>query len=148
MLDHLQRQWRAAGHAPAAEAATLLAQFARALRTVGPGVVADEWETTAGRVATAQADALTGHADQHRRDAGLAQATPDNPTTDVDEHHTGRTTADLRTGDADHDTAAAGQKARLGSAFRPLHTVNPTFSHAPAPTTGQPAPTRRKGSTR
>ena len=60
MLDRVQRQWRSAGHAPAADAAALLAQAARALRTVAPVVAADELKATAKRAALADAESLSG----------------------------------------------------------------------------------------
>ncbi len=146
MLDRVQRQWRSAGHAPAADAAALLARAARALRAVAPGAVADELEATAERAARAEAERLSGNAGRQRRTADLDRAAPDSPATTVDEHDAGLATANGRTGRAEQDTAAAEQRRRLGRAFPPLRTLSP--ASPTLPTQSAPAPSPRKGRAR
>ena len=67
LLDRVQRQWRSAGHAPAADAATLLAQFARDLRGFAPDVVVDELEMAAHRAAADALAASRRRGGPHRR---------------------------------------------------------------------------------
>jgi hypothetical protein len=194
VLDRLQRQWRSAGHAPAADAAAVLANAARQLRahsvlrgpvtgtaTVRRGVnhandtdrpptsvsadtvdipiratlaaseiAAQGFDRAADAVRASQAAErhLTGQADQQHRSACDDQSLPDLPATTTNEHREGLTTGHVRRGRAEQDQAVADQQRRLGQAFRPLSTVTPVFSHSPNPGTSQPAPTRRRGSTR
>jgi hypothetical protein len=190
LLDRLQRQWRSAGHAPAADAAALLANSARQLRaesqlsgpdtetaTVRLGVhhptdpaspvvshdavdapvrtslagyelAAQGLDRAADTIRAAQAAErhLGGLADQQDRAGNLDQTVTDIPATPVDEHGDAMAAGRQRHGGAEHDHAAAGQQQRLGRAFPPLNTVNPTFTAGPATTT--PSTTQRKGKTR
>jgi hypothetical protein len=146
LLDRVQRQWRSAGHAPAADAATLLAQFARDLRGFAPDVVVAELEAAAHRAA---ADALTTRANAADRAGQFDRATPDDPTTAPDEHQAGVATATGRHSGAEHERAGADQQARLGRAFPPLRRIDPSTRPTPAAApAAQPGRTQRKGSIR
>ena len=146
LLDRVQRQWRSAGHAPAADAATLLAQFARDLRGFAADVVVDELVAAAHRGA---ADALTTRAAAADRAGQLDRATPDDPTTAADEHQVGVATATGRHSGAEHERAGADQQARLGRAFPPLRRIDPTTRPTPAAApAAQPGRAQRRGSIR
>jgi hypothetical protein len=145
LLDRVQRQWRSAGHAPAADAATLLAQFARDLRGLAPDVVVDQLEVAAHRAA---ADALAARADVMDRTVGLDRATSDDLTTTVDEHRSGVVAATAHHQSAEHDRAGAEQQARLGRAFPPLRRIDLNARPAPANAPATQATRQRKGSIR
>jgi hypothetical protein len=148
-LDQMQRQWRSSGNAPAADAAGLLAQYAREIRPAVPAVVVDELAAIAARAEQADRDALarglSGRAAAEQRDAQTARATPDHTATPLDEHTTGLITGTVVQGRADSDrAAAAAQGRRMSQAFTPLVTLDPLVAgKQPAQTVSAPIP--RKG---
>jgi hypothetical protein len=153
-LDRLQREWRAAGRVPAADAAGLLLQYADQARADAtlPAVVADQLAATAraGRdpVTEAVADNLNGHAAAERGQSELANGTPDLRATPVNEHATGLVTANVDEAAADHDTAGAAQRRRMAQTFPPLThvgAVNPIVADKQA---AHVVPTRQIGRTR
>ena len=152
ILDQMQRHWRSVGNAPAADAAGLLAQYAREIRPVVPAVIADELAATATRAEQAHRDAmarsLSGRAVTEQRDAQTARATPDNTATPPDEHTAGVITGTVVQGYADSDrAAAAAQGRRMSQAFTPLVTLDPLVAgKQPAQTVSGPTP--RKGRNR
>ncbi len=141
-LDRLQREWRAAGMAPAADAAELLGQLAREAADTGamPRAVAD------GLAASLQAQAVT-----ERRAADLDNAQPDNAATaNVDEHHQGQSQGQVHADLADADLAAAGsrQRALMSQTFPPLTGVGRMPAHVAAKTPANATPAQRKARTR
>jgi len=156
-LAALERQWRTAGHTPAADAASRLADAA-APRVGTPPAAQETNQVTPD---TQQTPLTAGH----RTNRAVAEATPpiaaaaksgpagDPPgraaapdgthsETRDDEHRDGQENGSVP------EMAGDEQRRRLGRAFRPLGTVELVFSHAPIPTPDRPAPTRRRGSTR
>jgi len=156
-LDTLQRQWRAAGRAPAADAAGLLAQYARDASAAGhiSAAAADHLAASVRQAATAEpgddaaARHLTGYAEQQRRAGTLDYGAPDLAHTAVDEHDAGLTTGRVRHGAAEHDAAGAAQRRRMGQAFPPLTQVglDPAVA-AKRPATVVPNRSPRQGRTR
>lgn len=141
-LDRLQRQWRAAGMTPAADAARLLTQVAQAAAASGamPRVAAD-----------GLAASLTARAETERRAAELDTAQPDNPATPaMNEHHDGQNRARVHTDLADADLAAAADRQRtlMNQTFPPLTTVAKTPGHNAAKQPATNAPTPRRPRTR
>src|SRR6266511_1619547 len=127
-LDQLQRQWRAAGRVPAADAAGLLAQYARQARADGvlPPVVADEMEATARRAGAARSkeadDAaarhLSGHEGAERRVGTIAYGSPDLAATPMNEPDVGLVSGAGHHEAADHDAAGAAQRRRMAQTSR------------------------------
>lgn len=115
-LDELQRSWRAAGKAPAADAVGLLKQYTTQ-------------EMAAGRLQPVVADAMAAHLDgvaaHNRREGVQAAGAADNPNTAVDEHTEGQVASVVNDDTADHDNAAAATVR--GSATAP---ARPTWAAA------------------
>ena len=152
-LDRLQRQWRSAGLAPAADAAELLARYARQLRADGqvPALVADRLDAAARRAAAGEAaDAthLVGYAAQHRGRATRAAGTPDLTATVSDEHRDGLVHSSVSHGDADHDALRAGQQYRMARTFPHLSVVQATQAHLAGKQPVHTVPTRQIGRAR
>jgi hypothetical protein len=93
VLDHLQRQWREQGLVPPADAAEMLAAYARELHDRGvPAVAADQVTAAARRAAAgeaAEASHLAGYAGQEHGTANQSAGMPDVAATAVDEHRAG-----------------------------------------------------------
>jgi hypothetical protein len=115
VLDRLQRQWRDQGLVPPAEAAELLAAYARELRTYG--------------AAATVADRLDALARQQRGAATRTAATADPEGTTVNEHHEALTRAAVGHVAADLDVPQAAQAQRLSRAFPPLTVVQTHVPH-------------------
>ena len=152
-LDRMQRQWRSAGLAPAADAAELLAEYARRLRADGlvPVVVAEHLEATARRAAAgAAADAahLAGYAVQQRGRATHVAGTPDLTATMIDEHRDGLVRSIVSHGEADHGALRAGQQRRMAQTFPPLTVVQATQPHLAGKQPAHTVPTRQAGRAR
>lgn len=152
ILDRLQRQWRSAGLAPPADAAELLALYARELRNHGtPPVVTDHLHTAAHRTAQAHradADHLDGHGQRARREAVLAAGTPDLTATVIDEHRQALDHATVAHGAADLDALRAAQADRMARTFPPLTVVQTIAPHLAGKHEAQTIPTRTRGRTR
>ena len=152
-LDRLQHQWRSAGLAPAADAADLLAQYARQLRAGGqvPAMVANHLDATARRAAAGEAaDAahLAAYAAQQRGWATHAAGTSDLMATVIDEHRDGLVRSSVSHGDADYDALRAGQQRRMARTFPPLTVVQATQPHLAGKQPAQTVPTRQTGRAR
>jgi hypothetical protein len=115
VLDRLQRQWRVRGLVPPAEAAELLAAYARELPTYG--------------AATAVAARLDALARQQRGAATRIAGNEDIEGTTVDEHHDALTRATVDHGAADLDVLQAAQAQRLSRAFPPPTVVQTQVPH-------------------
>jgi hypothetical protein len=154
-LDQLQRQWRAEGKAPAANAANLLAQYARQARISGtlPPVVADGLEATARRASAArggdaaEADGrhLSGYAGAERRAGTIDDGSPDLTGTPADEHDAGLVAGVAAHGAADHDATGAAQRRRMAQAFPRLTRVGGTDPVVAGKQAAQVVPTKRLG---
>jgi hypothetical protein len=163
VLAGLERQWRSAGHTPAADAAARLANAGAppAGTTNGPHLPGPATLDTAGgppRTPPTGRDPAEPHAESAIAAAGPAGGQQHGDATDLDsndqsgapddEHRDGQAAGRLQQGSAQPDRAGDEQRRRLGHAFRPLGTVELVFSDATAPTLGQPTTTQRKGSMR
>ena len=141
-LDRLQRDWRAAGKTPAADAAGLLTQVVREAADMGvmPRAAADSLVASLNTQATVE-----------RRAADLEAAQPDTPgTPGIDEHHQAQARAQAHTDLADADLAAAGarQRSLMSQSFPPLTTVGKVPAHVAAKTPANLTVTQRKARTR
>jgi hypothetical protein len=143
LLDRVQRQWRSVGHAPAADAAALLAQFARDLRGLAPTSVVDEVHAAARRAATHTSTPATSPA-----------PSPDHvePVGPDDAAHATRDSQKRPRPGADQTAAAAkgaDQRQRMGRAFPPLRRVDPAARPASSTVAGnQRTNVRRRGTSR
>jgi hypothetical protein len=133
VLDRLQRQWREQGLLPPAEAADLLAAYARDVRNTGmPAVLTDQVDAAARRAAAgeaAQASRQGGHAAQEHATAARLAAVPDVPATAVDEHRAGLDESTIADGAADLDDLRAAQAERLSRTFPRLTVVQANAPH-------------------
>jgi hypothetical protein len=129
VLDHLQRQCREEGLLPPADAADLLAAYARELHGRGtPAVAADQF-AAARRAAdgeAAEARHLAAYAGQEHGAATVLGGTPDVAATAVDEHRAGHDWSNTADGVADLDDLRAAQAERLSRAFPHLTVVQAT----------------------
>src|SRR5262245_59685438 len=121
VLDHLQQQWREQGLLPPADAAEMLAAYARELHDRGmPAVAADQLTAAARRAAAseaAEASHLAGYAGQEHGAATQLGGMPDVPATAVDEHRAGLDQSNTTDGAADLDDLRAAQAERLSRTF-------------------------------
>ena len=141
-LAQLQREWRLAGQAPAADAAGLLIQVAR--EAVNRGAMAPAAADTLVASLQAQADA-------EQRAAALDNAERDDPATgNVNEHHHGEDQGRVHTDVAAADLAAAGDRQRslMSQTFPPLTTVGGLPAHVNAKQPANATPAQRKARTR
>src|SRR6266545_4793687 len=154
-LDQLQRQWRAAGRVPAADAAGLLAQYARQARADGVllPVAADELEATARRAGAARSndadDAaarhLSGYEGAERRVGTIAYGSPDLAATPINEHDAGLVSGVVHHEAADHDAAGASQRRRMAQTLPPLTHVGKVDPAVAGKQPAQVVPTKRLG---
>jgi hypothetical protein len=152
VLDQLQRQWREQGLLPPADAAELLAVYARELRDHGmPAAAADHLTTAARRAAdgeTAQASHLSGYAGQEHSAATQLGGTPDVPATAVDERRAGLDQSNTTDGAADLDDLRAAQAQRLSRTFPHLTVVQATTPHLAGKREAPIVATRQRGRAR
>jgi hypothetical protein len=148
VLDQLQRQWREQGLLPPAEAADLLAAYARDARdTAMPAVLADQLDATARRAA-AEASRHAAHAAQEHATATQLAAEPDMPATPVDEHRAGLDQSTITDSAGDLDDLRAAQAARLSRTFPHLTVVQATTPHLAGKREAPIVATRQKGRAR
>jgi hypothetical protein len=133
VLDRLQRQWREQGLLPPAEAADLLAAYARELRDNGmPAVIAYQFDAAARRAAAgeaAEASRQAGHAGQEHVTATQLAAAPNVTARAVDEHRAGLDQSNTTDGAADLDDLRAAQAERLSRTFPHLTVVQANAPH-------------------
>jgi hypothetical protein len=136
VLDHLQRQWRDQGLLPPADAADLLAAYARELQDRGmPAVAADQITAAAHRVAAdeaGEASHLAGYAGQERGTAARLAATQNVAATVVDDRRAGIHRSNTADGTADLDDLRAAQAERLSRTFPQLTVVQASTPHLAA----------------
>jgi hypothetical protein len=127
VLDQLQRQWREQGLLPPADAAEVLAAYARELHNRGmPAVAADQLTAAARRAAAgeaAEASHLSGYAGQEHGAATQLGGAPDVAATAVDEHRAGLDQSNTTDGAGDLDDLRAAQAERLSRTFPQLTVV-------------------------
>jgi hypothetical protein len=152
VLDQLQRQWREQGLLPPADAAEMLASYARELCGHGmPAVAADQLTAAAGRAAdgeAAQASHLAGYAGQEHGAATQSAAAPDVAATTVDEHRAGLDQSNTTDGAADLDDLHAAQADRLSRTFPHLTVVQATTPHLAGKREAPIVSTRQRGRAR
>jgi hypothetical protein len=123
VLDQLQRQWREQGLLPPADAAEMLAAYARELRDRGMPAVAADQLIAAGHAAAGEAAHLAGYAGQEHGAATQAAGMPDVAATTVDEHRAGLDQSSTTEVAADLDDLRAAQGDRLSRTFPQLTVV-------------------------
>jgi hypothetical protein len=152
VLDHLQRQWREQGLLPPADAAEMLAAYARELQDRGmPAVAVDHLTNAARRAAdgeAAQASHLAGYAGQEHGAATQLGGTPDVPATTIDEHRAGLNQSNTTEGAADLDDLRAAQADRLSRTFPHLTVVQATTPHLAGKREAPIVATRQRGRAR
>jgi hypothetical protein len=130
VLDQLQRQWREKGLLPPAEAADLLAAYARELRDQGlPAVVADQLNAAARRSAAgdaAEASHVAGYARQEHGTGTQLTATSDLAVAGVDQRHVDLEQLNGADGEAHLDDLRAAQAERMSRTFPQLTVVQAT----------------------
>jgi hypothetical protein len=133
VLDQLQRQWREQGLLPPADAAEMLAAYARELQDRGmPAVAADQLAAAARRAAAgeaAEASHLAGYAGQEHGAAAQSAGIADIAAAMVNEHRAGLVQSNATDGAADVDDLRAAQADRLSRTFPQLTVVQATTSH-------------------
>lgn len=140
-LAQLQREWRLAGQAPAADAAGLLIQVTREAANRG---------AMAPATADALAASLQAQADTERRSAAVDSTERDDPATgNVNEHHQGEDHGRVHTDAAAADLAAARnrQHSLMSQTFPPLTTVGGPPAHVSAKQSAN-TPVQRKAKAR
>lgn len=151
VLDHLQRQWREQGLLPPADAADLLAAYARELQGRGtPAVAADQLTAAARRAAdgqAAEASHLSGFAGQEHGTANQSAGRPDVATA-VDEHRAGLDQLNTTEAAADLDDLRAAQADRLSRTFPRLTMVQATTPHLAGKREAPIVSTRQRGRAR
>jgi hypothetical protein len=152
VLDHLQRQWREQGLLPPADAAEMLATYARELHNRGiPTVAADQLTAAARRAAdgeAAEASHLAGYAGQEHGAASQLGGTPDVAATTVDEHRAGLDQSNTTDGAADLDDLHAAQADRLSRTFPHLTVVQATTPYLAGKREAPTVSTRQRGRAR
>ena len=152
VLDQLQRQWREQGLLPPADAADLLAAYARELHDHGmPAVIADQFDAAGRRAAAgeaAEASHLAGYARQEHGTATQLAAEPDTATTAIDEHRAGLDGSNTTEGAADLDDLRAAQAERLSRTFPRLTVVQATTPHLAGKREAPIISTRQRGRAR
>jgi hypothetical protein len=132
LLDQLQRQWREQGLLPPADAAQMLAAYARELQDRGlPAVAADQLTAAARRGAAgdaAEASHLAGYAGQEHS-AATHLAAADLAAIAVNEQRAGLDQSNTSSGAADLDDLRAAQADRLSRTFPHLSVVQATTAH-------------------
>jgi hypothetical protein len=152
VLDHLQRQWREQGLLPPADAAVMLAAYARELKDRGtPAVTADQLTAAARRAAdgkATEASHLAGYAGQEHGAANQSAGMPDMAATAVDEQRSGLDESNTTEGAADLDDLRAAQADRLSRTFPQLTVVQATTPHLASKSEAPIVSTRQRGRAR
>jgi len=152
VLDQLQRQWREQGLLPPADAADMLATYARHLHDNGvPAVLADQLDAAARRAAAgeaAEASHLAGYAGQEHGNATQLAAASDVAATAVDEHRAGLDRSNATDGAAELDDLRAAQADRLSRTFPHLTVVQANTPHLAGKREAPIASTRQRGRAR
>jgi hypothetical protein len=152
VLDRLQRQWREQVLLPPAEAADLLAAYARERRDNGiPAVLADQFDAAARRATAgqeAESSRQAGHAGQEHAAATQLAAAPDIADTAVSEHQAGLDRSNTTDGAADLDDLRAAQAERLSRTFPHLTVVQANAPHLADKRGAAIVSTRQKGRAR
>jgi hypothetical protein len=152
VLDHLQRQWREQGLLPPADAAQMLAAYARELQDRGmPAVAADQLTAAARRAAdgeAAEASHLAGYARQEHGAATQSAGVPDVTATAADEHRAGLERSNTTDGAADLEDLRAAQANRLSRTFPQLTVVQATTPHLAGKREAAVVSTRQTGRAR
>jgi hypothetical protein len=152
VLDHLQRQWREQGLLPPADAAEMLAAYARELQDRGmPAAAADQLTAAARRAAegqAAEAGHFAGYAGQEHGTATQLGGRPDVAATVADEHRAGVDQANATDSAADLDDLRAAQADRLSRTFPKLTVVQATTPHLAGKREAPIVSTRQRGRAR
>jgi hypothetical protein len=152
VLDHLQRQWREQGLLPPADAAEMLAAYARELQDRGiPAAAAEELAAAARRAAAGEstkASDLAGYASQQHGAAAEAAAAVGVAATAIDEHRTGLDQSNATDGAANLADLRAAQAERLSRTFPHLTVVQATTPHLAGKREAPIVSTRQRGRAR